>query len=188
MFYDCTSPWLLKAAVTTVFLLTRTAAMNFSPTRLAALPFAIQLAMLVPSQVLDVRDRRRTTTLLVESAMMATLVCGILYLGENKHLPLADVSLALHMCTLHVFYAQSVALMRGRRLLAAETLCAWVAIVGSFVVPSLMVMYTPGPIPETRAAVLVLFSGEVLGTCAVIATRLLIAVADSYEAIMTRRE
>lgn len=188
MFYDRTSPWQLKAAVVAVFLLTRCPSVVFRPAHQAALPLAVQVCMLAPSLLLSVHNRRRTTTLLVETALMVAGVSVVLHMGATGYFTVLEATLVLHMCTMHVLFTQGVELQRARRLLVGETLCAWASLVGSLALPAAMIMQTPGGIPDTRAAVLALFSGEVLGTGAAMAARLLLTVADGYEDVMTRRE
>ena len=137
--------------------------------------------MLSPSLVLAVRDRRRTTALLVETAWMVACVSAVLSMGAVGQLPVLETTLAMHMCTMHVFYQQGVELRRARRLLVAEDLFAILATLCSLALPVIMTMNTPGAIPDTHTAVLTLFSGEICGTASAWAASIVLAAANTYE-------
>jgi hypothetical protein len=183
MFYDRSSPWMLKGGVVLMFFLTRGPGDVKVDELLAllALPVAVQLAMLTPSVLLSVRDRRKTTLLISETVLMFVLMCVLMYAGRTGNLMPMEVATAMQMCTLHVFYIQAMEMQRHRRLLVGEGAWQWVALGASVAFPTWMVLKTPGIMPSTKSMLLVLFSGEVLGTTAAIHTKMLLSLAIVYE-------
>ena len=186
MFYNQTSPWILKALVVGVYLATR------GPGRIdmvtvmeqAAIPAILQTAMLAPSVFLPVRDRRRTTVLVSETAVVFCLMCLVLWAGQTSRLLPMEAATTLQMSSLHVFYLQSRELFRGTRLLVWEGLWAWVAILCSVVLPMWMVLHTPGTMPGTKSMLMVLFCGEILGTVASLSATILTSLGDAYAGSM----
>ena len=182
--YNQSSPMLLRSVVVLLFFCTRSerAHVDMSAvSRLAAVPATVQAALLLPSVVLPVRNRHKTTAFIAETALMMALVGAVLVAGRERLILEIEAALVLQMCTLHVFYHQTVQLQRARRLLASEAACAWVALLCSMLLPCAMVCMTPGPMPSTLSLLVFMFSGEVLGCTAAAAACVLSAVGGVYE-------
>lgn len=186
MFLNHPSPWALKAFVVSLLWMTRTA----SPLGMthviqqATLAVAVQAVMLGPSVLLPVRDRVKTTRLVCETAIMVSLVCLVLYAGATQRVRCVDAAVVLHMCTLHLFYLQAVEMQKSRRLVVGEQVLAWVALLCSVALPALMVQQTPGGMPGLGSTIVVLFSGDAMGTVASLVASVVSALATEYEYAM----
>ena len=189
--YNQSSPMFLRSVVVVLFLCTRSehAHADMSAVRrLAAVPAAVQAALLVPSVVLPVRNRHKTTAFIAETALAMALVGAVLVAGRERLILEIEAALVLQMCTLHVFYHQAVELQCDRRLLANEAVCAGVALLCSVMLPCAMVLMTPGPMPSTLSMLVFMFSGEVLGCTAAAAAGVLWAVGGVYERAFKKYE
>ena len=190
MFLDRGSPWVLKALVIGLLWVSRSP----GPLHLqqvmqqAAGAGMLQFALLAPSIVLPVRDRCKTTRLISESTIMASVMCLVLYASATQRVTTVDAAVILHLCTLHVLYCQTVEMQKGRRLLAGEQHLAWAALFGSVCLPVCMVQQTPGEMPGLGSMIVVLFSGEFLGTVASLIAAVIAALGAEYQAVMTGRE
>ena len=186
MFYNQSSPWLLKGLVVAVFFATRSpvAMRGEAVIQQALVPAVVEVAILGPSLLFAVRERARTTRLVSETALMVCLLCLVMYMGKTGRLQPMEAAGTLQMCTMHVFYQQGVAMLRGTRVVVGERAVCWVALACSAVLPLSMVLQTPGGLPGTKSMLLVLFSGEVLGAAASLGASVLALLADGYEANM----
>ena len=190
MFYNQSSPWILKGLVVAVFFATRTPTMAMRMEvvmQQAMVPVVIQAAVLGPSLVCAVRERARTTRLISETALMVCLVCIVLYMGKTGRIQLMEVAGTLQMCTLHMFYQQGKEMLRGKGIVVGERVLSWVVLACSAGLPLSMVLATAGSLPGTKSMLLVLFSGEVMGAAASLGATVLAALADGYEASMVAR-
>ena len=115
-------------------------------------------------------------------------MCLVVYAGTTDRVTTIDAAVVLHLCTLHVFYCLALHMQKRKRLVAGESTLAWFALAGSVCLPVGMVQQTPAGMPSLGSTIVVLFSGEFLGTVASLNAAVIAALAAEYQAAMTGRD
>jgi hypothetical protein len=186
MFYDRTSPWLLKIAVLICMFLSRhPGSLSWHNLCLVTASASLtQLCLICPSIVLAVRKRRVTTDFIMESITFHALTLLTGYAARYNKISHTETVICFVMSLSHSLFTLFASLKDNSNLLVGGNVLAWCCLWASWLAPAGILLYTPGNLPMTSNMLLYIFSGEITGLTSSVLTYMLRCVCDSYEACM----
>lgn len=186
MFYDRTSPWLLKSAVLICLFVSRhPGSLAWQDLCLLIVSASItQLCVVCPSIIIAVRRRRLTTDFIMESIMFHALTLLTGWAARYNKISRTEAVICFVMSMSHSLFTVFASLRDNSHLLVGGNALAWSCLWASLLVPMGILLYTPGELPMTSNMLLYVFSGEISGLVSSVITYMLRCVCDSYQECM----